>query len=180
MVSNAEYKSLQNWAPLVFKAKFYGFDFSVQFLCAWGTWSGGSIPLHFPCLWHPFLPRTVQWFLWLLNTSPSSLASFLHLAVKNLFCQSLGSFLGCLYWCGCYLVSMGQGEHRTLLLCHLPQKSPSEILMCCSSRLFLPVSHRDSHCTLNRMREKWDILLVYHTSRKTGCLFTHTVHLHLQ
>ena len=41
--------------------------------------------------------------------------------------QSLDNFLGCLYWCGDYpAVSLGQGELRILLLCHLSWKSICE------------------------------------------------------
>lgn len=49
------------------------------------------------------------------------LASFVHLWC--LFHPSLGSFLGYLQWCECYVnVSMGWGELRILQLHHLPKR----------------------------------------------------------
>ena len=58
---------------------------------------------------------------------------------------------------------MKQGKHRVLLFCHLPQKFPSEILMCCSSRLVLPGSHRDPDLVLDKIEKKLVLLLVFHT-----------------
>lgn len=58
------------------------------------------------------------------------MASSLHLALKSLFCQSSGCFLGYVCWCGCYLgISMGWVAFRILLLRHLPCKFIAEVLI---------------------------------------------------
>lgn len=80
--------------------------------------------LHVP----PFLEQFCGsiWFLTMSLPFLSSLilATSVHLAVESLVCQSLGSFLGYLYWYRWYLiVSLGQGKLSILLLCHLPRKS---------------------------------------------------------